>query len=810
MLDALRQDLRTGWRGLRRSPGFTAAAVLSLGLGLGANTTIFTWINAVLLEPLPGVPDAGDLAVLEGSDPRQGGLSLSYPDFLDYAATPGTQGVLAQEELALTLGGEGTARPERAWGLLVSENYFDVLRVTPPLGRGFTDEDRRTKAAVVVISDSLWKRRFSSDPAVVGRTISINARPFTVIGVAPAGFGGSVVSLAFDAWIPLGAQSLVLPGDRLSQRGNRWLAALVRVPHGASLAAPRAALEATSRRLAESHPVNKGLGIRLVRLSEASSGASSVLAVVLKVLAGVVALVLLIACANVANLLVARATRRRREIAVRLALGAPRTRLVRQLLTESALLALLGGAAGLVLAAWGAGLLLFFAPPTDLPIALRPTLDLRALGFTAGLCALTTLVFGLVPALQATRPGVSPTLRDEQASVAGGTRGRLRSGLVVSQVALSLLLLVSAGLLVRSVRAATSIDPGFNMRGLLLASVDLYASGYTPARGRAFNADALEKLSALPGVQSVTLMRRPPLGFGGRSSSTLEIEGYTPPVEHQPAWANTHVVGSGYFRTLQARVLSGRDFTASDAQGAPMVAVVDDEMARRYWGGRDPIGTRINLYGEWRTVVGVAPTMKYRSLTETPAPHVFVPVLQVYQPMMSLAVRVDGPPSAAAPAVLTQLRALDPRLPVFGVFPMEEYAQAASIQQRLAGTFLAGFGVLALLLASVGLYGVLAYTVGQRTREFGIRMALGCDRAGVFRLVLRHGLWLTGTGVALGLVGALAATRLLRTLLVGVSPTDPLTFAVVAATLVAVAALACALPARRATRVDPMVALRYE
>jgi predicted permease len=394
--------------------------------------------------------------------------------------------------------------------------------------------------------------------------------------------------------------------------------------------------------------------------------------------------------------------------------------------------------------------------------------------------------------------------------VAGGGRARLRSCLVVSQVALSLLLLVSAGLLVRSARAATSVDPGFNMRGLLVASVDLYASGYTPERGRAFYADALDKLSAIPGVQSVTLMRRPPLGFGGRSSSTLAVEGYTPPVEHEPAWANTHVVGSGYFRTLQARVLSGRDFTASDAQGAPMVAVVDDEMARRYWGGRDPIGTRINLYGEWRTVVGVAPTMKYRSLTETPAPHVFVPVLQVYQPMMSLAVRVDGAPSAAAPAVLTQLRALDPHLPVFGVFPMEEYAQAATIQQRLAGTFLAGFGVLALLLAAVGLYGVLAYTVGQRTREFGIRMALGCDRAGVFRLVLRHGLWLTGLGVALGLVGSLAATRLLRKLLVGVSPTDPLTFAAVAATLIAVAALACALPARRATHVDPMVALRYE
>jgi predicted permease len=577
-----------------------------------------------------------------------------------------------------------------------------------------------------------------------------------------------------------------------------------------SHAQARAALEATARRLAEAHAEDRGMGVSLDTFWSAEGGGSGALGPVLKVLAGVVAAVLLIACGNVANLLIARATRRRREIAVRLAMGASRWRLVRQLLTESALLALAGGVAGALFALWGSGVLLAFTPPTDLPIVLTPRLDLRALGFTAALSLATTLVFGLVPALQATRPEVSPTLRDEQASVVGGTRARLRSGLVVSQVALSLLLLVSAGLLARSVRAAATMDPGFNAQGLLIASVDLYANGYTPANGRQFYADALEKLAALPSVKSVTLARRAPLGFGGSSSSTLVVDGYTPPEPHQPAWAFTHVVGPDYFRTLQARLLRGRDFFPADAQGAAAVAIVDQEMARRYWGERDPIGTRIELYGSPRTVVGVAGPMKHRTLTEKPGPHVFVPVAQVYQPLMALMLRVDGDPLSVAPAALEQIRALDAQLPVFGVFPLDQFAQAASFQQRMAGSFLAAFGVLALALAAVGLYGVLAYTVGQRTREFGIRMALGCGRGGVFKLVLRHGLLLTAVGVAVGTAGALGATRLLGRLLLGVSPTDPLTFTGVAVSLMTVAALACALPARRATRIDPAVALRYE
>jgi predicted permease len=806
-MDELRQDLRYALRMLAKAPGVTTAAVLSLALGIGANTTLFSWVSAALLHPISGVPEAGNLAVLTSTQGRDEGRSLSYLDYLDYRETPGLAGAIAQDELTLTLGADG--RADRVWALIVSDDYFDVLGVRPAVGRTFGVDDGRAGTALVVISHGLWQRRFAGDPAVVGRTISINTQPFTVAGVAPAAFHGTTVGLTFDAWIPLSAQRAVLPGDRLTSRGHRWLQVLVRLAPGTSLSQAQAALSTTAARLAATHPEDEGLDVEVSHFWNAPVGASRLLGPVLLVLWAVVALVLLIACANVANLLLTRATMRRREVGVRLALGASRARLVRQLLTESGLLALVGGAAGVLVAVWGAGLLRSFVPPTDFPISLRPALDAGALAFALLLSIGTVFVFGLVPALQGSRVGMAGRLREEQASVVGGSGGRLRGALVAGQLALSVLLLASAGLLVRSLRHAETMDPGFNPRGVLLASVDLFANGYDKDSGRRFFASAVESLRGLPGVTAASLIRRAPLGFGGSSSSTMSVDGYDAPPD-KPAWAFTHVVGPDFFHTVGATILRGRDLTAADSETAPRAVVIDETAAQRYWAGRDAVGSRLRLGESWYTVVGVARTMKHRQLSEPPAPHVFLPALQYYLPQATFLVRTGRDTAAVAGEVVGRLRAIDPGLPVFNVVPFEEHVQAARFQQRMAGTLLAGFGALALLLAAVGLYGVLAFAVSQRTREIGIRMALGGRARDIYFLVARQGAILIGIGVLVGLASAVAATRVLRSLLIGVSPTDPLTFALVAGVLVAVALLACAIPARRAAGVDPVVALRYE
>jgi predicted permease len=806
-MDTLRQDLRYALRMLAKAPGVTLAAVLSLALGIGANTTLFTWVSAALLNPISGVPEADNLAVLTSTQGREEGRSLSHLDFLDYRETPGLKGAIAQDELTLTLGADG--RADRVWALIVSDDYFDVLGVRAAVGRTFGRDDGRAGVPLVVISHGLWQRRFAGDPTVVGRPITINTQPFTVAGVAPAAFHGTTVGLTVDAWVPLSAQRAVLPGDRLSQRGHRWLQVLVRLAPGTSLKQAQAALSTTAARLAATYPEDKGLDVAVTRFWNAPVGASKLLGPVLLVLWAVVALVLLIACANVANLLLTRATMRRREIGVRLALGASRARLVRQLLTESTLLALLGGAAGVLVAVWGSGLLRTFVPPTDFPISLTPALDGRALAFALLLSIGTVFVFGLVPALQASRVGVAGRLREEQASVVGGSGGRLRGVLVAGQLALSVLLLVSAGLLVRSLRHAETMDAGFDPRGVLLASVDLFASGYDKDSGRRLFASAVESLRRLPGVTAVSLVRRAPLGFGGSSSSTMSVDGYDAPPD-EPAWAFTHVVGPDFFHTMGGTILRGRDLTAADSEAAPRVVVVDETAAQRYWAGREALGSRLRLGDTWYTVVGVARTMKHRQLSEAPGPHVFLPVLQSYQPQATFLVRTDRGTAAVSAEVIGGLRAIDPGLPVFNVVPFEEHVQAARFQPRMAGSLLAGFGALALLLAAVGLYGVLAFAVGQRTREIGIRMALGGRARDIYLLVARQGFALIGTGVLVGLASAAAATRVLRSMLIGVSPTDPLTFVLVAGVLVAVALMACAIPARRAAGVDPVVALRYE
>ncbi|HEV8254181.1 MAG TPA: ABC transporter permease [Vicinamibacteria bacterium] len=804
-MDGALRDLKHAARLLARAPGFTAVAVLSLGLGIGANTTIFTWVNGVLLHPLQGVSEADRLVVVTATDPREAFISLSYPDYLDYAASGALAGLVVQDERPLSLGHGGQA--DRIWALVVSENYFDVLGVRPALGGGFSADS----GPAVVISHGLWQRRFGGDPAIVGRSVTLNTVPVTVIGVAPRDFVGSVVGLSLDAWVPVTLVPRLGVGTSLENRGNRWLQALGRLKAGSDPSQAQAELNVVARRLAAAYPQDRNVGVAVYRFSNAPTGATRLLGPVLRVLAAVVAVVLLIACANVASLLLTRGAARRREMAIRVSLGAGRWRLARQMLIESLLLAFLGGAAAVVIAAWGSGLLWAFAPATDLPVSLRTALDLRALGFTMLVAALSAVLFGLAPAWQASREDPSLALRAEAATSSGGRRrARVRASLVVGQVALSLLLLVGAGLLLRSLHHARSASPGFNPRGVLIASVDLVGNGYSPAAGRTFYRDALARIRALPGVRAASLTRRAPLGIGGSSSSTLVVEGYEAPAD-RPAWAFTHSVGPDYFRTMETALASGRDFGAGDTALAPRVAIVNETMASRYWPGRDAVGGRLHFgTGDWMTVVGVSRDARYRQLNEPPAPQLFLPIDQAYRAQATLLVRAEEQPARLAPAVLAQVRALDPALPVFAVGTLEQHVQAASFQQRLGGWLLAGFGALALALAVVGLYGVLAYSVAQRTREIGIRMALGSARAAIFGLVLREGLKLSVLGLAAGLVGAGLAARALSSLLLGVRPLDPVTFAAVAALLVVVALLACLAPARRAARVDPIVALRYE
>ena len=811
-MERLRADLRYAARLLGRAPGATAAIVISLALGIGANTTLFTWLSAVMLEPFPGVADPQRLVALHPTDPNEGYTSFSYLDYRDCRDNAqALSGVIAFDDQAFSLAADGQA--ERVWGLLVSGNYFDVVGVKPALGRTFrADEDLAPgRDAVVVLSHNLWQRRFAGDPGVVGRTVHINTRSFTVIGVTPPDFRGTWLGLAYDAYVPLAMQAQVMAsGDRLSERGDRWLRAMGRLAPGVSRGQAQAELSTIAARLArEYHTEGAPREVAVFPVWNSPQGGGRLLTPVLLVLFVVSALVLLIACANVANLMLARATARGREVAVRVSLGASRGRLVRQLLTESVLLALLGGGAGVLVALWCSPLLRAFVPPTDFPIDLAVRLDGRALLFTVALSLVTGLLFGLAPALHASRPALASVLRDEAGSVAG-RRGRLRHGLVVAQVALSMVLLVGAGLFLRSLRQAQAFDPGFRPDGVLLASFDLFAAGYDEARGVAFQERLLERVGALPGVTAVTTARRIPLSFGGSSSiNGLRIDGYTPPPNEQ-VWSYVNLVGPDYFRTLGVPLVRGRDVARQDAPGAPLTVVINETMARRYWPGRDALGGRITFDDEVHTVVGVARDFTFRRLGEPPAPYMFVPIAQDFPGGAVLHLRVAGDPLDLAPALQEVVRSMDAALPLFGVRTLEQTATAATFQHRLAGTLLGAFGALALVLATVGLGGVLAYMVGQRTREIGVRMALGGDRGSVFRLILRRGLGLTALGMALGLGAALLAMRPLGRLLFGVSPGDPLTLAGVALLLGSAAFLACFFPARRAMRVDPLAALRHE
>jgi predicted permease len=813
----LGQDVRYALRMFGKHPGFTAVAVLMLAIGIGANATIFSWVNSALLNPLPGTTDSGRLVqpvVVVRGDMF---ASFSYPDFRDIRDEARTlAGVAARDDLAVGLVIDHEA--ERAWAELATGNFFDVLGVSPWRGRLLNaSDDARGAEPVLVLSHDYWVSRFGAADAVVGRQVRINQQPFTIVGVAPPGFQGGESGLRFDVWVPMGQQPNVMAGgDRLEIRQSRWLSLLARLAPDATIETARAEVSAIARRLSERNPQVEPRDATLVPLSESPTGGVSVLRPVLLVLMSVAVIVLLIACANLAGLLLARAAARQREMAIRLSIGAGRSRLIQQLLVEGGLLALAGGVAALVALRWTGGLLMLFAPPSELPIHLHVAIDGRVVAFTAAIAVATVLLFALVPAFQSTTSGLARSLRDGGSAGRVFSRHRLRRGLVAAQVALSITLLVAAGLCVRSLWAARLATPGFTAEGIVVGWLDLFAASYAPEAGRAFYSRVLDRVGALPGVQSVTLARRIPLGFSGGSSSDATIDGYQPPDGQLPIIALTNV-GPDYFATMRIPLVAGRDVSRADEVRTPRVAVVSETMARRFWPGGNAVGGRFMFGGPrpdrepaWITVVGVARDIKHRSMTERPQPVAFLPVLQAYQSSVVLHVRTAGDTAALAADLPRVLRELDPSVPFYSVGLLADHTAAATFTQRLAANLLVVFGGLALLLAAVGSYGVLSFLVGQRRREIGIRLAIGASRGSVFRQVASSGARLVVAGAVAGFALAVAAGFALRSLLIGVEPVDPITYAVVGAILTAVALAACALPARRAALVDPMTALRED
>ena len=812
-MGTLLQDLRYGLRMLAKSPGFTAIVVLTLALGIGANSTIFSWINSTLLNPIPGVSHTSDLVtVMRGERSEHPTPPFSYLDFVDLREhTQSFSGLLAYHDDFMSL--TGTDKPERIYGALTTANYFDVLGVRPILGRGFlpAEEQRRGGGSVAVISESMWRARFGSDRSIIGRTIQINRRLYTIVGVAPPDFQGCKTGLRTDVWIPLGMDPFVWGPNRPEDRGAFWLQVLGKLKPGVDRRQAEGELNLLMQQIIEnSRNVDRGPSqITLDPLWRSPFGANVYMYKTLPMLLALAAVLLLLACANVANLLLVRSVTRRREMALRLALGASRWRLLRQLMVESVLLALAGGGVAMLLTTWTAGTFAAFVPPSSLPFTLNGHADRTVLLVTMVVAILSAMIFGILPGLRTSSLEPITVLKEEAGSMSSGIhKSRLSRALVVVQISLSLLLLISAGLFARSLRNAQRLDPGFDPNHVLLASYELGPAGYSEAQGIAFHRQLLSKLEALPGVESVTLADFSPLSFSLHSDDVLP-DGYLPkPGESMEV--SRAIVGPNYLRTMRIPIIGGRDFTEQDMEKSQRVAIVNQAFVDRYWPGQDPLGKRISVYGQWFNVVGVARNGKYRRLVYPPEPVFFQPLYQRYRDLVTIHARVTGDPQGYAAEVERTVHQLNADLPVFGVTTLKSSMQLGSIFERLAGTFAGAFGLLALILAAVGIYGVIAYTTRQRTHEIAIRIALGAERVAVFWLVLGQGLLLTLTGLAAGVAVSLALTRYLKSVLFGVTATDLLTYAAVALLLCLVSLVACYIPARRATKVDPMVALRYE
>ncbi len=808
-MGALLQDLRYGIRTLAKIPGFTIVAVLTLALGIGANTAIFSVVDAVLLRPLP-YPQPDRLFVVYQTlpqDPAQN-TGVSYPNYLDWAQqNDAFESMAAVRGNVLALSGQG--EPTNIATGSVTSDYFDLLRVKPLLGRTLQASDDALEAnPVVVMSESLWRARFGADPAIVGRTITLDQHPITVAGIVPAYFHPSVPDGAAQLWVPL-RQDGVFSDMRARRRGH-YLSALGRLKPGVTAAQAQSEMAAREQRLVEQFPnENKGWGIRIVSLQADMAGNVQT---ALLVLLGAVGFVFLIACANVASLQLARAASRQKEIAIRVALGAGRRRLLRQFLTESVLLSVIGGAVGLVLAyAALRGLIAWL--PADLPRISEIQVDARVLAFGLALSVLSGVIFGLAPAWHGTESRLAETLEGARGTGEGRTSRHARNIFVVAETALAIVLLVGAGLLIRSFARLQQVNVGFNPAQLLTARIGLPRAQYAkPEQWISFYQQTLERMNGLPGAQEAAVAVPLPLS-DSYINLAFAVDGRPPRTKSDAPTADFVAISPNYFHVLQVPLLRGREFSDADSESGPKVCVISSSLAQQLFPNQSALGQRIIIgypTDATREIVGIVGDVKDSDLSARQSAQIYVPFVQNPFWAADIAVRAHGDPSALSSALREQIRGIDSALPVAEVRPMEAVIGSSLAQPRFRTALLSLFGAAALLLAAIGIYGVLAYTVAQQTREIGIRMALGANPGRVLRLVLARGLRLAGAGTVIGALAARMLTPLLNSLLFGVSATDPLTFAAVAGLLLGVALLACYVPARRAMRVDPMVALRYE
>ena len=809
------QDLRFGFRMLRRSPGFSLLAILCLTLGIGTNAAVLSWIEGILIRPYPLVAHQDRMFALIGTTRGVPGHNgLSYPDFVDLEKNSTLFESFIIDRITGTTLSVGD-RAERASVGIVSANYFDALGVRPILGRGFRPEEATGRNAhpVTVIAYRTWKDRYNFDPNIVGRAQFMNGVQHTIVGVAPEKFHGTFVGYSFSFWVPTSMQEAFdTTGYKLEDRGARWIEGYAILKPGVSRQQAQAELNSISQRLEKDFPdTNRGHENQLLPLWKTPFNGAGNMSSTLAITMAVVFLVLLIACANVSNLLLARSLLRRHEITMRLALGAGRGRLVRQLVTEGLLLSLIAAVGGIAVAYWCRNALVLAFPPAlpGMVIDYPGQIDWRVLAVSAGICMASTLLFALVPAIRASDVDLSNALKAEAGGVLGGSsRSRLRSGLVLVQVSLSFILLAGTGLLLQSLIKMRNASPGFNTN-VVDSVVDLFSAGYKLDRAKIFHTQLLDRVRTLPGVESAALTRVIPFSYNVFSSAPIEVDGYQPPPNEQPTVEYIEVT-EDYFTTLGIPIVSGREFMRTDDENVPPVAIINETMAAKYWPGKNPVGQRLKAKDRWLQIVGTAKNSNYRTKTETPVPLFYVPLRQNFRVQNSLLIRMHETPGAMMKTLAREVHALDTNLAPLITDRLQDQIDEISYSQRLAVTLVAIFGAMALFLAAIGLYAVVSYTVSQGTREFGLRMALGAGAKDLMRQVMSRGLLLTASGVAIGGVAAIMLTRLMGNMLYKISPHDPLAFGMAFAVITIASLAACFLPAWRATRIDPVQALREQ